>query len=99
MARIPQVRHYKIDTHQHDGVTYRTVQSRSDYWGPYRNKDGSKSGGGWIVAVVLLWPWCLVPIPLAGRIVVALAWYALLGFGMVWASRKDAARKRGSGDG
>lgn len=85
----PYVRHYKTTANRVNGVTYRTVQRRGPYWGPYRQPGESGIFATVIFVVVLFWPFCL-NIKGSTELTIALLWWALLAL-VICASRKKKA--------
>lgn len=69
-------------------MTYRTVQRRGPYWGPYQAPgDGA---GFWAVAffaVVTMWPFCL-NIKGSTEFAIALIWWGLLAFAIYASNHK-----------
>lgn len=93
--RTPYVRHYKTTTRRVGNTTYRTVQSRGNYWGPYRTP-GDGTAGFWAIAffaVVTMWPFCL-NIKGSTEFMIALAWWGLLALVIIQQKRKEKRGKK-----
>lgn len=79
-----RVRHYKTTTRRVGDTTYRTVQSRGWFWGPYRPPGPIGTGLGWVMAPVML-AFIIIKIPSIG---------IFLGCCLVVALLADLATKR-----
>jgi hypothetical protein len=89
-------RHYKTVSHRVNGVTYRTTQSRSGFWGPYSTGQETPLYI-YVICVVLIlflgWPWLITTIPVWARTLIAFAFYGLLIVGYVWLKSQEPQRR------